>query len=85
MTAYDALQDSNPVQSLKCGARKARPDRVSVTVNPQQISSSNDEAVQPEADLDIPFGSLDAAAMAELPYTFRQTGTCTRYYQEFFG
>jgi hypothetical protein len=38
-----------------------------------------------EADLDIPFGSLDAAAMAELPYTFRQTGTCTRYYQEFFG
>jgi len=58
---------------------------VSVTVNPQQISSSNDEAVQPEADLDIPFGSLDAAAMAELPYTFRQTGNCTRYYQEFFG
>jgi hypothetical protein len=34
---------------------------------------------------DIPFGSLDAAAMAELPYTFRPAGTCTRYYNEFFG
>ncbi|WP_042882322.1 hypothetical protein [Cupriavidus necator] len=34
---------------------------------------------------DIPFGSLEAAAMAELPYTFRPAGTCTRYYNEFFG
>jgi len=58
---------------------------VSVTLNPQHISRTDDVIEQPEADLDIPFGSLDAAAMAELPYTFRQTGTCTRYYQEFFG
>lgn len=34
---------------------------------------------------DIPFGSLEAAALAELPYTFRPSGTCTRYYNEFFG
>jgi hypothetical protein len=34
---------------------------------------------------DIPFGSLDAAAMAELPYTFRQAGTCTQYFREFFS
>lgn len=34
---------------------------------------------------DIPFGSLEAAAMAELPYTFSPAGTCTRYYNEFFG
>jgi len=34
---------------------------------------------------DIPFGSLEAAALAELPYTFRPTGTCTRYYNEYFG
>ncbi|WP_373375891.1 hypothetical protein [Cupriavidus nantongensis] len=34
---------------------------------------------------DIPFGSLEAAAMAELPYTFRPAGTCSRYYNEFFG
>lgn len=34
---------------------------------------------------DIPFGSLEAAALAELPYTFRPAGTCTRYYNEFFG
>lgn len=39
----------------------------------------------PLAAPDIPFGSLEAAAMAELPYTFRQAGTCTRYYNEFFG
>ncbi|WP_227460537.1 hypothetical protein [Cupriavidus pauculus] len=54
-------------------------------MNPQHISRTDDVIEQPETDLDIPFGSLDAAAMAELPYTFRQTGTCTRYYQEFFG
>ncbi|SPS01299.1 hypothetical protein [Cupriavidus taiwanensis] len=41
--------------------------------------------VCPLAAPDIPFGSLDAAAMAELPYTFRPAGTCTRYYNEFFG
>ncbi|MNT76466.1 hypothetical protein D3C72_2154700 [compost metagenome] len=34
---------------------------------------------------DIPFGSLEAAALAELPYTFRPSGTCTRYYNEYFG
>ncbi|BDB26088.1 hypothetical protein Tamer19_24580 [Cupriavidus sp. TA19] len=34
---------------------------------------------------DIPFGSLEAAALAELPYTFRPSGTCTGYYNEFFG
>ncbi|MEN7528795.1 MULTISPECIES: hypothetical protein [unclassified Cupriavidus] len=54
-------------------------------MNPQNLSRTDNVADQPEADLDIPFGSLDAAAMAELPYTFRQSGTCTRYYQEFFG
>jgi len=58
---------------------------VSVIVNPQHISRPDDVADHTEADLDIPFGSLEAAAMAELPYTFRQTGTCTRYYQEYFG
>ncbi|PVY76660.1 hypothetical protein C7414_109143 [Cupriavidus alkaliphilus] len=41
--------------------------------------------VSPLAAPDIPFGSLEAAAMAELPYTFRPAGTCTRYYNEFFG
>ncbi|MDF3836658.1 hypothetical protein P3W85_27420 [Cupriavidus basilensis] len=35
--------------------------------------------------LDIPFGSLDAAALSELPYTFRPTGTCARYYNECFS
>lgn len=35
--------------------------------------------------LDIPFGSLDAAALAELPYTFRPTGSFTRYYNECFS
>lgn len=35
--------------------------------------------------LDIPFGSLDAAALAELPYTFRPVGTATRYYNECFS
>ncbi|SDD35760.1 hypothetical protein SAMN05216345_10884 [Cupriavidus sp. YR651] len=54
-------------------------------MNPQHISRTNDEAANHELDLDIPFGSLDAAAMAELPYTFSQSGTCTRYYNEFFG
>ncbi|WP_197497521.1 hypothetical protein [Cupriavidus sp. D384] len=54
-------------------------------MNPQHISRPDDVADHTEADLDIPFGSLEAAAMAELPYTFRQTGTCTRYYQEYFG
>lgn len=54
-------------------------------MNPQHTSRTDDVVDLPEADLDIPFGSLDAAAMAELPYTFRQGGTCTRYYQEFFG
>ncbi|WP_020203319.1 MULTISPECIES: hypothetical protein [Cupriavidus] len=35
--------------------------------------------------LDIPFGSLESAALAELPYTFRPVGTCTRYYNECFS
>ncbi|MDT6963841.1 MULTISPECIES: hypothetical protein [Cupriavidus] len=54
-------------------------------MNPQHTSRTDDMATQTEADLDIPFGSLEAAAMAELPYTFRQAGTCTRFYQEYFG
>lgn len=54
-------------------------------MNPQHTSRPDDVTDRPEADLDIPFGSLEAAAMAELPYTFRPTGTCTRYYQEYFG
>ncbi|RDK10891.1 hypothetical protein [Cupriavidus lacunae] len=45
---------------------------------------STDDA-SPMTAPDIPFGSLEAAAMAELPYTFRPAGTCTRYYNEFFG
>ena len=35
--------------------------------------------------LDIPYGSLDAAALAELPYTFRPVGTATRFYSECFS
>ncbi|MHA7684374.1 hypothetical protein [Cupriavidus sp. PET2-C1] len=35
--------------------------------------------------LDIPYGSLDAAALAELPYTFRPVGTATRFYAECFS
>jgi hypothetical protein len=35
--------------------------------------------------LDIPFGSLEAAALAEIPYTFSREGTCASYYHEFFG
>lgn len=54
-------------------------------MNPQHISRTDDVVEPQTSDLDIPFGSLEAAAMAELPYTFRQTGTCTRYYQEYFG
>lgn len=54
-------------------------------MNPQNISRTDEVAEHTEADLDIPFGSLEAAAMAELPYTFRQSGKCTGYYQEFFG
>lgn len=55
------------------------------TVNAQHVTRPQEESVQPDLELDIPFGSLDAAAMAELPYTFNQSGTCTRYYNEFFG
>ncbi|CAG9177323.1 hypothetical protein LMG23992_03472 [Cupriavidus laharis] len=48
------------------------------------ISNEQDISRQ-DNDLDIPFGSLEAAAMAELPYTFRQAGNCTRYFREFFS
>jgi len=51
----------------------------------QHLTRPDDNASAMESDLDIPFGSLDAAAMAELPYTFRQTGTCQQYYREFFS
>lgn len=54
-------------------------------MNPQQTTRTDDQTAHHDLDLDIPFGSLDAAAMAELPYTFRQSGHCTRYYNEFFG
>lgn len=54
-------------------------------MNPQHTHRTDNDAAQSDLDLDIPFGSLDAAAMAELPYTFRQSGTCSRYYNEFFG
>lgn len=54
-------------------------------MNPQHAQHTEEVSAHQELDLDIPFGSLDAAAMAELPYTFRQSGTCTRYYNEFFG
>ncbi len=50
--------------------------------HPQRESTAD---ADPFAAPDIPFGSLEAAAMAELPYTFRPAGTCTRYYNEFFG
>lgn len=36
-------------------------------------------------DLDIPLGSLEAAAFAELPYTFRPSGHGDGFYQELFG
>ncbi|SOY69632.1 hypothetical protein CBM2589_A90967 [Cupriavidus taiwanensis] len=52
------------------------------TAHPQADATAD---VSPLAAPDIPFGSLEAAAMAELPYTFRPAGTCTRYYNEFFG
>ncbi|WP_354686960.1 hypothetical protein [Cupriavidus necator] len=57
-------------------AQTARPDHDAATeAGPSAAPSAPD----------IPFGSLEAAAMAELPYTFRPAGTCTRYYHEFFG
>jgi hypothetical protein len=51
----------------------------------QQTTHHDNEAGQADIDLDIPQGSLEAAAFAELPYTFRRDGTCTSYYNEFFG
>lgn len=36
-------------------------------------------------DMDIPLGSLEAAAFAELPYTFQPSGRCAGFYQELFG
>ncbi len=79
---------ANPsIFAIPCNAAPRKPafDRVRVIVTLQHISRTDDVVDQPEADLDIPFGSLEAAAMVELPYTFRQTGTCTRFYQEYFG
>ncbi|MDQ0143517.1 hypothetical protein [Cupriavidus necator] len=59
------------------------------TPSPARAATAQPQAhtvdVSPLAAPDIPFGSLEAAAMAELPYTFRPAGTCTRYYNEFFG
>lgn len=54
-------------------------------VNPQTHNRTDAETNRFDLELDIPFGSLEAAAMAELPYTFSQSGTCTRYYNEYFG
>lgn len=54
-------------------------------VNPQTHNRTDAETNRFDQELDIPFGSLEAAAMAELPYTFSQSGTCTRYYNEYFG
>ncbi|CAG9169264.1 hypothetical protein CURE108131_10145 [Cupriavidus respiraculi] len=51
----------------------------------QQNNQHDTEAQQADFDLDIPQGSLEAAAFAELPYTFARGGTCARYYNEFFG
>lgn len=51
----------------------------------QQNHQHDAEASQADMDLDIPQGSLEAAAFAELPYTFRRGGTCSSYYNEFFG
>lgn len=60
------------------------------TPSPARAATAHSQAdatadVSPLSAPDIPFGSLEAAAMAELPYTFRPAGTCTRYYNEFFG
>ncbi len=52
---------------------------------PQQDNQHDTDAFQADMDLDIPQGSLEAAAFAELPYTFRRGGTCSSYYNEFFG
>lgn len=35
--------------------------------------------------VDIPLGSLEAAAFVELPYTFQPTGKCASFYREMFG
>ncbi len=51
----------------------------------QHLTSNEPDIARHDNDPDIPFGSLEAAAMAELPYTFRQTGTCTQYFREFFS
>ena len=51
----------------------------------QHPISNEQDIARLESEPDIPFGSLDAAAMVELPYTFRQTGTCTQYFREFFS
>ncbi len=51
----------------------------------QHPATPEQDIARLDSELDIPFGSLDAAAMAELPYTFRQAGTCTQYFREFFS
>ncbi|CAG9173871.1 MULTISPECIES: hypothetical protein [Cupriavidus] len=51
----------------------------------QRPASNEQDVSRQDHELDIPFGSLDAAAMVELPYTFRQAGTCTQYFREFFS
>ena len=54
-------------------------------MNPQHPASNDQDISRHDSDLDIPFGSLEAAAMAELPYTFSQAGNCTQYFREFFS
>ncbi|WER49589.1 hypothetical protein CupriaWKF_20855 [Cupriavidus sp. WKF15] len=51
----------------------------------QHPTSTEQDLARLDNDPDIPFGSLEAAAMAELPYTFRQAGTCTQYFRELFS
>lgn len=51
----------------------------------QHPASNEPDIARLDNEPDIPFGSLDAAAMVELPYTFRQAGTCTQYFREFFS
>lgn len=74
---HDARPLNEPDMTSQANARAhlAHPDHNTATEgNPGALTMP-----------DIPFGSLEAAAMAELPYTFRPAGTCTRYYNEFFG
>ncbi len=69
-------------------ARQSDSARTHMSTHHNSTHDTHKDQAVTDADglgLDIPFGSLDAAALAELPYTFRPVGTATRYYNECFS